>query len=132
MKHDILSIEDIQLLVNRFYEKARNHELLGPVFDERIGDHWPEHLEKMYRFWQTVLLNEHTYYSSPFPPHAGLPIESKHFTKWLQLFTETADELFCGEKNEEAKWRAGKMAELFSFKLNQLRQQGNKYLYKYN
>ena len=73
MKKDILTIEDIRQLVDRFYEKVRANNLLGNIFAERIQDRWPEHLEKMYRFWQTVLLGEHTYYGAPFPPHAQLP-----------------------------------------------------------
>ena len=35
----------------------------------------------------------------------------------MQLFTATIDELFDGEKAAEAKWRAGKMAELFEIKI---------------
>lgn len=128
MKQDILTIEDIKLLVDGFYTKVKTDELLGPIFNERIQDGWPQHLEKMYRFWQTVLLGEHTYYGSPFPPHTQLPIGLEHFNKWMELFTVTADELFCGEKNDEAKWRAGKMAELFQMKLEHLRKAGNKSL----
>lgn len=70
MKQDILTIEDVKLLVNSFYDKIRRDELLGPVFNGIIQDRWPVHLEKMYRFWQTVLLQEHTYFGSPFLPHA--------------------------------------------------------------
>jgi hemoglobin len=90
---------------------------LGKIFDERIKDRWPEHLEKMYRFWQTVLLGEHTYYGAPFPPHAQLPVGHEHFSKWLELFNVTVDELFTGDKAEEAKWRAARMAEVFAAKI---------------
>lgn len=117
MKQDILTIDDIQKLVDRFYEKVRANELLGKIFDERIKDRWPEHLEKMYRFWQTVLLGEHTYYGAPFPPHAQLPVGHEHFSKWLELFNVTVDELFTGDKAEEAKWRAARMAEVFAAKI---------------
>jgi hemoglobin len=71
----------------------------------------------MYTFWQTVLLGEHTYFGSPFPPHANLPISHNHFERWMQLFNQTLDELFTGEKAEEAKWRAAKMAEIFESKI---------------
>lgn len=117
MKQDILTIDDIRELVDRFYEKVRASELLGKIFDERIKDRWPEHLEKMYRFWQTVLLGEHTYYGAPFPPHAQLPVGHDHFSKWLELFNVTVDELFAGDKAEEAKWRAARMAEVFAAKI---------------
>lgn len=78
-----------------------------------------EHLAKMYTFWQTILLGEHTYYGSPFPPHATLPVEKIHFETWLSLFYQTIDELFVGEKANEAKWRANKMAEMFQLKITQ-------------
>lgn len=117
LKSDILTKEDINLLVDRFYEKVREDRLLAPIFRSRIKDDWNKHLDKMYRFWQTVLLGDLQYQGSPFPPHAGLPIDQEHFTKWLELFYSTVDELFSGEKAEEAKWRASKMAELFEAKI---------------
>jgi hemoglobin len=125
-RKDISNLDDIRNLVDRFYGKVRADALLAPVFNDRIGDHWPAHLEKMYRFWQTVLLEEHTYTGSPFPPHASLPIHQEHFRQWLTLFKETLDELFSGEKAGEAKWRADKMAELFQVRLDYFRKQGFK------
>ncbi len=80
-REDIKNLADIQILVDTFYETIRKDQLLGPIFDGIIQDRWPEHLEKMYRFWQTVLLEEHTYYGSPFPPHAKMPIQKKHFDR---------------------------------------------------
>lgn len=117
----LLSLEDIKQLVDTFYDKVRKDGLIGPVFNERIQNRWPEHLEKMYRFWQTVLLDEHTYFGSPFPPHASLPVDWKHFERWLQLFDTTVDELFTGGKADEAKWRANKMAEMFNYKIEYYR-----------
>ncbi len=125
---EILTIDDVKVLVDRFYDKIKADELLGPIFNERIRGQWPAHLEKMYTFWQTVLLGEHTYFGSPFPPHAQLPVSHEHFIKWMDLFTGTADEHFSGEKAKEAKWRAGKMAELFEMKIEHYRKSGNKSL----
>jgi len=116
-KHDITSLEDIKLLVDTFYTRVAEDALLGTVFSERLGDNWLPHLEKMYTFWQTLLLQEHTYNGAPFPPHAKLPIDEKHFNEWLNLFTATVDQLFAGEKADEAKWRADKMAEMFQYKI---------------
>ena len=87
------------------------------IFNTIIKDNWPAHLEKMYRFWQTVLLGEHTYSGSPFAPHANLPVDKQHLEKWLSLFFATVEQLFAGEKAEEAKWRATKMAEMFLYKI---------------
>jgi hemoglobin len=122
-QHDILSLEDVKLLVNTFYGKVREDETLAQIFNERIKDRWPEHLEKMYRFWQTVLLEEQTYFGAPFPPHANLPVERLHFEKWLELFHATVDELFVGQIAEEAKWRGNRMAEMFELKIEYRRRQ---------
>ncbi len=117
MKNDILTLQDVQILVDGFYEKVRQDEILKDIFNNKIQDRWPEHLEKMYRFWQTVLLEEHTYYGSPFLPHSKLPVEAEHFERWLKLFFETVDTLFEGEKAERAKWQGQRMAELFHSKI---------------
>ena len=98
----------------------------APIFNERIQNRWPQHLEKMYSFWQTVLLNEQTYFGSPFPPHAQLPVNHSHFEKWIELFISTIDELFKGDKATEAKWRAMKMAEMFENKIEYYREKGSK------
>jgi hemoglobin len=123
-KQDILHLDDVKLLVNRFYEKVRADELLAPIFEARIKDYWPEHLEKMYRFWQTVLLEEHTYNGSPFLPHAKLPVTREHFERWMELFLATTNELFDGEKKREAEWRAAKMAQMFELKIEYSKQYG--------
>ncbi|MBP9187183.1 MAG: group III truncated hemoglobin [Bacteroidia bacterium] len=117
MSKDIITIDDIKIMVDSFYTKIRKDELLGPIFNEKIGDNWATHLEKMYRFWQTVLLEEHTYNGSPFSPHASMPLFRNHFDRWMQLFNENIDETFTGEKAQEAKWRGEKMAEMFHYKI---------------
>lgn len=120
-KKDINTIEDIRLLVDTFYGKVRANELLGPIFDGVIQDRWPEHLEKMYRFWQTVLLGPHTYFGAPFPPHARLPVNQEHFDTWLRLWHGTLDDFFVGVTAEEAKWRGDKMAAMFLSKIEYYR-----------
>lgn len=114
-------MDDIRLLVDSFYAKVREDALIGPIFQGVIQDRWPEHLEKMYRFWQTVLFDKHTYSGSPFPPHANLPISKSHFDAWLDLWHETVDQFFQGEKADEAKWRGDKMAAMFLAKITYFR-----------
>lgn len=125
-RKDIATIEDIRLLVDTFYEKVREDRLIGPIFDSIIRDNWPTHLDKMYRFWQTVLLEDLTYSGSPFGAHIHLPLEKPHFERWLSLFSETLRENFKGEKSDEAQWRAEKMAEMFQLKLGYYRNNPNK------
>lgn len=121
MPREIKNIDDIRLLVDKFYDSVRADTLLGPVFNDVIQDRWPAHLEKMYRFWQTVLLEEHTYNGTPFLPHALLPVDQEHFDRWLELFNGTVDQHFIGEKASEAKWRAARMAEMFLYKIRRVR-----------
>ncbi|MER2996750.1 group III truncated hemoglobin [Pontibacter populi] len=116
-KKDILSLDDVKLLVDTFYTRVRADEMLGPIFDERIQDRWARHLDIMYRFWQTVLLEELTYQGSPGTKHITLPVGAEHFERWVSIFFSTIDELFTGEKAEEAKWRAQKMADMFASKI---------------
>lgn len=119
---DIEHLEDIQLMVDTFYGQIREDDLIGPIFNEVIQDRWPEHLGKMYTFWQTVLLDEHTYFGRPFPPHSKLPVEKEHFERWISLFRGTIDRFFKGEKAEKAKSQGEKMAEMFMYKIQFFRE----------
>lgn len=120
---DISNIKDIELMVHSFYSKVQEDDLLGPIFNGIIQDKWPEHLDKMVRFWQTILLTEHTYSGSPFGPHAKLPIGEKHFTRWRSLFDKTIQDNFAGPTADEAKNRAATMAQIFQHKVKFIQSQ---------
>lgn len=104
MEKDIQSADDTKHLVNSFCSKVRNDGLLGEIFNYIIRDKWPEHLEKMYRFRETVLPEQLTYSGSPFPPHAKLPVSQQHFDRWLLQFDGTVDKIL------RAKSRRSKVA----------------------
>lgn len=119
---DILSTQDIENLVNTFYNNIKKDELLAPIFALRISDEqWPIHLEKMYRFWGSLLLHTQNYSGSPFDKHVGLPIDGTHFQHWIELFFKTIDELFEGDVANTAKERAANIARIFEFKLASLK-----------
>lgn len=115
--HDIHNLDDIKTLTDTFYSRVREDALLKDIFNNVIQDRWPEHLEKIHRFWQTVLLGERTYTGSPFLPHAKLPVDKEHFDRWLKLFSETVDEHFQGPMASRAKEQGEKMAEMFYSKI---------------
>ena len=121
-RSDIITPEHIRSLVDTFYGKVRVDPLLGGIFNGVIKDRWPEHLAKMYRFWGTVLINEGSYTGVPFRPHAGLPISAEHFTRWLNLFNGTVDELFKGPVADLAHSNAERMAEMFLMRIERLRE----------
>jgi hemoglobin len=121
MKKQIENLGDIKLLVDQFYTKVREDELLSPIFHEIIGNKWPEHLEKMYRFWQTILLEKYTYSGNPFLAHAKLGVTQLHFNRWITLFYEVLDSLFEGVVCEKAKLQGDKMSKIFSAKIEFIR-----------
>ncbi len=120
-KKDIQTLDDIKFFVDTFYDKIRQDDLLAVIFNNKINDKWQQHLEKMYCFWQTVLLDEHTYFGSPFVPHAKLPVDKIHFERWIEIINTTIDDLLVGEKAERAKWQGNRMAEMIQYKIEHYR-----------
>lgn len=114
MDKDILQREDVKILVDRFYDKVKSDELLGPVFSHVD---WPHHLPIMYNFWSSMLLGDQSYSGNPLQKHLPLPIDKNHFNRWLVLFKEAVDENFKGEKADEVKIRADSIAKIFQFKM---------------
>lgn len=89
-----LSEAALRTVVDTFYDRIRQDDLLGPVFDNAIGDHWPEHLDKLTRFWCSVMLSAGTYRGNPMAAHLVLPhIEYAHLDRWLSLWRQTTNEL---------------------------------------
>lgn len=82
----------IKLLVDAFYVRVRRDAMLGPVFEERIAD-WDAHLPRMYAFWSSVALMSGRYSGQPMAKHMPLPVDGRHFDRWLALFEETANEV---------------------------------------
>ena len=120
MRKEIKDVNDIRLLVDRFYERVEEDELLAPIFHGRIKD-MPSHLRRMYEFWNAVLMHESSYDPLTLAKHADLPLMNQHFVRWLSLFLDTIDDLYSGPSAELAKVRAIKMAEEFQVKLELLR-----------
>jgi hemoglobin len=114
---DIHSEADIKLLVDTFYSKVHQDQLLDPVFNGFAHVDWSRHLPIMYDFWSSILLGTSRYHGRPFPKHMPLPIDATHFQRWLELFEATIDELFAGPKAEEAKVRALNIATMFEYRL---------------
>ena len=119
MKKEIEGIDDIRVFVDEFYTRVRADGLIGPVFMEKIAD-WRPHLDKMYAFWNAALFGVAGFRGNPFAKHAPLKIDRPHFDRWLELFYATIDERFEGHIAEDAKKRAGLMADMFLSRLQQL------------
>ena len=115
-KPDIEGDIEIRLMVDTFYDKIRTDEKLGPIFQERVDD-WSLHMPKMYAFWNTILFGGKDYRGNPMGKHLDLPVDSEHFQQWIRVFGETVDELFEGEKAEQAKAAAKSIAHTFQIRM---------------
>lgn len=125
MKNDIQNREDIKYLVDTFYSKVQLNALLSPIFNDVAKVNWEEHLPKMYDFWAGIILGETGFQGNPMQKHLSLSrittFSSEHFDTWLALFNGTIDENFEGNNADEAKYRAGNIARLMLFKIQNLK-----------
>jgi hemoglobin len=97
-------------LVDGFYERVRGDPLIGPVFNDRIAD-WGPHLEQMKLFWSSVALMSGAYHGRPMPKHLPLPVDARHFDRWLELFEGTARDLCPPAAADHFIERARRIAE---------------------
>lgn len=113
--------EDIEVLVNRFYDKVGQDETIGFFFTDVAKVDWSHHLPKMYAFWETLLLGKISYKGNPmavhFPINAQVPLEKKHFEHWISLWTQTVEENFVGEMADLAIYKAKNIANLMGYKM---------------
>ncbi len=116
VKPDIAGKEEIRTLVDAFYERIRKDDLLGPVFNDKVED-WSKHLPTMYSFWESILYGKSEYSGNPFAKHLNLPVGKEHFVRWLKLFELTVDELFEGEKANQAKQASKSIAHSFQVRM---------------
>lgn len=99
----------IESLVRSFYARIRDDDLLGPIFESRIRD-WEPHLQRMCAFWSSVVLSSGLYHGQPMRMHLPLPVEARHFDRWLDLFEQTARDLFSERIAVEFMERARRIA----------------------
>ncbi|MDH3204972.1 MAG: group III truncated hemoglobin [Gemmatimonadota bacterium] len=83
--------QEIRDLVFAFYERVREDERLGPVFERSLEGRWPAHLEKMCDFWSSILLATGRFQGDPVRAHVEVAgIRPEHFDRWIELFGQTA------------------------------------------
>jgi hemoglobin len=119
---DIESSEDIQHLIDTFYEQVLKDEVIGHFFNEVIHLDLEAHMPIMYQFWESLLFGTHEYKGNPMVKHIALHQKSEmtqtHFDRWLSLWTSTVKTHFSGPKADEAIQRASHIAALMHHKVN--------------
>jgi len=113
---DIADRRDVACLVNVFYDRVKDDELLGPIFNDIAHVDWSTHLPRMYDFWESVLFATATFKGTPLITHRELarraPLTSAAFDRWIALFHSTVDDLFLGPMAEQAKDSAARIAAI--------------------
>ena len=117
--------DDIELLVNKFYDKVGRDKTIGFFFNDIAKVNWDTHLPKMYQFWETLLFGNVSYKGNPMAKHFPIneiqAMEKHHFEHWLKLWVATIDENFEGEMADAAKTKAGNIANLMAYKMEMAR-----------
>ncbi len=121
MKKDIENKNDIEVLVNSFYDRVKCDDILGEIFTAIIPINWSVHLPVMYRFWDNAIFYTGGYTGNPMAMHGHIHkkigLTPEQFARWLHLFNNTTDELFEGEKASLAKQRAFSIAKVMEQKI---------------
>ena len=119
---DISSRGDIEKVLSSFYQQAFTDDLIGTFFTEVVPLHLPTHLPLIADFWESVLFGTQGYRKNVMAVHQHIhnlaKIKKEHLDRWVQLFTQTVDELFAGEKATLMKQRAVSIATRMNIKLN--------------
>ena len=118
MKRDIENRADIDLLMTEFYSTAMVDETIGYIFTDVAKLDLDHHLPIIGDFWDTLLFQAGKYSRygrNPLMVHAELnemtPLKPHHFSRWLEIFSETIDRLFAGERADFLKFRAAMIAD---------------------
>lgn len=107
-----MGIDDrfVSELVDRFYARIREDDLVGPVFAERIAE-WGPHLDQMKRFWRSILFSSGEYLGNPMMKHLVIDaLDRAMFARWLELFDATLRDLGSDDAREHVHARARMIA----------------------
>ena len=118
-KTELQTHDDIETLVRAFYKKVQKDDLLGPFFNAFIktDEEWEKHYALLTAFWELNIMGVKGFDGNPAKAHNGVDkafkqsITTKHFDKWVELWCNTIDNMYEGEKAEYAKTRARNMAK---------------------
>ena len=122
---DIATREDLFFLMRAFYTKLFADKEIGYIFTDLAKIDLEEHLPSLTDFWENMLIAPNGYQKNVMEIHFNLNKKEKllpiHFQKWMQLFSDTIDENYKGEKAEDMKSRAHSIAGVMQFKLENIK-----------
>lgn len=122
MKKDIETRADLEGMLRAFYEKAFADELIGHFFTKVVPLNLDTHIPVITDFWEAIIFNKHSYKKNVMVVHQHIHnlshIKKEHLDRWVEIFTETVEEMFDGDKATLIKQRATSIATIMDIKLN--------------
>ncbi len=122
---DIETEQDVKLFLDAFYEKVKVDDTIAYLFNEVANLDWDAHMPKIYAFWEGILLGKVGFRGDVMGMHIRLDqkekITTQHFDRWIMLFTETVNQLYKGDKADEAINRARMIRSTIEFNLQKKR-----------
>lgn len=116
---DLETRADIDHLIVEFYKVVIHDPEIGHHFD---GLDLDLHIPIICDFWEKILFGNPVYFNNPLTVHQKLherfPLRPEHFLRWVEIFSQTVDEIYSGEMADLAKFRARAIADSLDQRLN--------------
>ena len=110
---DRVGEDRLRRLLWTFYGRVMTDDLLGPVFQARVGPYpgggWPVHIARLEGFWRAVMHGPSAYRGQPGPAHMKLGIGPEHFDRWLAFWQGTLPDILEPPEAEEMYALASRM-----------------------
>jgi hemoglobin len=118
---DLENREDVIKLVDHFYENLLNDGEMKPVF-QPSAEHWTEHVERVYNFWENWLFQTGNYHGGMMwvhiERHKTHPLNTSLFERWLAYWFASTDLLFQGKNADFVKSKALEIGQIMNARLN--------------
>ncbi len=121
MKPDIQNKQDIEKIVQNFYNKVKEDEYIGHYFTKVVHVNWEKHATLMTSFWENVLFYTGNYEGNPVNAHKSVhylkQTTAEHYERWMTLFNNVIDESFEGANANKMKTHAKAIAQIMLSKM---------------
>lgn len=115
---DIKARDDIEHIINDFYETLLNDAAIGFFFTDIAKLDLEKHLPKVVNFWEQLLLGtkhpRSNLYETHHQLHLKTPLNQDHFNWWLHLFNKAIDANSRGPVADKMKTKAAVIAKQMS------------------
>jgi len=121
---DIEKRADIETIVEAFYSRALDDDLIQHFFLEVARIEWDVHIPIICNFWDSILLGSNNYKANAMIKHIDLhqksPLSKEHFERWIQLWEKTVRTFYQGPIADTAILKAKQIGGLMQHKISGL------------